>query len=301
VVQRCVWHQHLERRGALLDNHTTREILTGSPGKSLTEPGIHTWLCRLPGNEALRVCVRERRVAIPRLSHAAGLRIVHLTDLHMSGRIGKSYFEQVVAAANESDPDLIAVTGDLVERNKCLDWIPDTLGKLRAPGGVYFVLGNHDRHVDHGRLMAALAAAGLVYLGGRWIELTFRSVPLILGGNELPWYKPAANLNTCPAHDSAGLPLRIILAHTPDQFAWAQANDVDLMLAGHLHGGQVRFPLLGPIVAPSWHGVRYAAGVFAAGRTVMHVSCGTGSLTPLRYNCPPEIAVLTLCAAGGRS
>ncbi len=66
------------------------------------------------------------------------------------------------------------------------------------------------------------------------------------------------------------------------------------MLAGHLHGGQVCMPFLGAILAPSLYGVRYASGVFTRGKTVMHVSRGTGSLTPVRYNCPPEISLLTL-------
>jgi predicted MPP superfamily phosphohydrolase len=90
--------------------------------------------------------------------------------------------------------------------------------------------------------------------------------------------------------------LRVALVHSPDQFGWAQANDIDLVLAGHLHGGQVCLPLLGPIMSPSLQGVRYAAGVFKAGNTVMHVSRGAGSLTPLRFRCSPEIAVLTLRA-----
>ena len=66
------------------------------------------------------------------------------------------------------------------------------------------------------------------------------------------------------------------------------------MLAGHNHGGQVRLPFVGAILAPSRHGVRYAAGAFRSGNTVMHVSRGTSCLTPLRYNCPPEIALLIL-------
>jgi predicted MPP superfamily phosphohydrolase len=122
-------------------------------------------------------------------------------------------------------------------------------------------------------------------------------MPFVLGVNELPWFEPASNFDVVPRHDESGLPLRILLAHSPDEFKWAQANEVDLMLAGHLHGGQVRLPLLGAIVSPSRYGVRYALGVFTAGNTVMHVSRGTGSLTPLRYNCPPEISLLTLNSA----
>ena len=253
---------------------------------------------RLPFNEVLKICVQEKQVAIPRLLESRDpLRIVHLSDLHMSGRIERAYFERAVEEVNACEPDLVAITGDIVEREQCVDWIPATLGRLRAKGPVYYVLGNHDLHVNVKRLHTALADAGLVHLGGECRELTVRGTPLVVAGNELPWFKPAADLRNCPAHDSTGLPLRIVLAHSPDQFDWAQANGVDLMLAGHLHGGQVRLPILGPIFAPSRYGVRYSAGVFTAGKTVMHVSRGTGSLTPLRYNCPPEITVLTLCAA----
>ncbi len=156
------------------------------------------------------------------------------------------------------------------------------------------MLGNHDRNVNEARLKSALDDAGLVHIGGSCRQVNVRGLPIILAGNELPWYKPAPNLSACSAHDATGLPMRILLAHSPDQFKWAQANDVDLILAGHLHGGQVRLPVLGAILAPSRSGVRYAAGVFTSGNTVMHVSRGTGSLTPFRYNCPPEIAVLKL-------
>ena len=105
----------------------------------------------------------------------------------------------------------MALTGDLVERDPCIDWIPDTLGRLHAPGGVYYVLGNHDRRVNQQRLQRPLAAAGAVHVGGRWQQVTVRGVPLVIAGNELPWYRPAAELGGCPPHDAAGLPLRIPL------------------------------------------------------------------------------------------
>jgi predicted MPP superfamily phosphohydrolase len=298
AIQRWRWHLHPERRCAVLSNHTSHINLVETVAGPLTAPGIPTWLSRLPGNEALTICLQEKQLAIPRLTPAyEGLRIVHISDLHMSGRISKAYFERVVEEVNRSAADLVAITGDLVEREDCLDWIPDTLGRLDARDGVYYVLGNHDRHVRKQRLTAALADAGLVHLGGTWRKLTIRHTPVILAGNELPWHRPAADLRDCPERDAKGLPLRIVLTHSPDQFGWAQANDVDLLLAGHNHGGQACLPLLGPIVAPSLHGVRYASGAFSAGNTVLHVSRGTSSLTPLRWNCPPEIAVLNLRSA----
>jgi predicted MPP superfamily phosphohydrolase len=139
-----------------------------------------------------------------------------------------------------------------------------------------------------------MAAAGLVNVGGQCLKVQVNGAPLIIAGNELPWYKPAADFSGCPKSEDPARPLRILLAHSPDQFAWAQINDVDLMLAGHLHGGQVRLPIVGAITSPSINGVRYVSGVFARGNTVMHVSRGVGSLTPLRFGCPPEIALLIL-------
>jgi predicted MPP superfamily phosphohydrolase len=299
-IQRWQWRRDPERQGTLAANHTTRINVQDRVREPLMAPGIASWLGRLPGNESLSFCIQDKELTLPRLSpQHAGLRIVHLTDLHMSGRITRPYFQTIVDEVNLCAADIIAITGDLIERNECLDWIPETLGRLRATGGVYYVLGNHDRRVDQYRLKVELADAGLIYLGGTSRNLTIRDTKLILAGNEIPWYPPAADLSGCPPHDAAGLPLRIVLAHSPDQFDWACANDVDLMLAGHLHGGQVCFPWLGPITAPSLQGVRYASGTFRSGNTVMHVSRGASSFTPLRWNCPPEVAVLTLRSTAG--
>lgn len=292
--QRWNWSRNPERRGSLLSNRTSA-IHFAESHSQLLSPGIPSWLGRLPGNEVLKPCVEEKLIAIPRLARSTEpLRIVHLTDLHMSGRITRRYFERVVEETNALNADFIAITGDIVESARCIDWIPETLGRLRAAGGVYYVLGNHDRHVDIEHLKAVLTDAGLVHLGAECHQLLIRGMPVVLGGNELPWFEPASNFANVPRHDEAGLPLRILLAHSPDEFEWAQANEVDLMLAGHLHGGQVRLPLFGALVAPSRYGVRYACGVFTAGNTAMHVSRGSGSLTPLRYKCPPEITLLTL-------
>ena len=295
ATQRLYWKFHAERRGALASNHTATIDVAAESNESLTAPGFSTLLGRLPLNEVLKLRVQEKQVELPRLSSEfIGLRIVHLSDLHMSGRIAKAFFERVVDEVNECDAALVAITGDIVERTECLDWIPSTLGRLRARGGVYYVLGNHDRRVGKDRLTAALDDAGLIHVSGSPRNFFVGDTRVVLAGNELPWFGPATDLADCPPHDSSGLPVRIALVHSPDRFAWAQANEIDLVLAGHVHGGQVCLPVLGPIVAPSLHGVRYAGGIYRAGNTVMHVSRGTSSFTPIRWNCPPEIAVLNL-------
>ncbi len=294
AIQRWLWSRHPERTAALLSNHTTHVRLP-ERAEPLTASGVPTWLARLPGNQILKIRTQEKELVIPRLVPAHdGLRIAHLTDLHMCGRVARAFFEHVIEEVNATAPDLIAVTGDLVEGDQFLSWIQSTLGRLRARYGVYYVLGNHDRRASEHALKSALEQAGLIHVGGTWRQITVDEAPLILAGNELPWYEPAADFSDCPGHKASAGPTRILLAHSPDQFLSAQANDVDLMMAGHLHGGQVRLPILGAITSPSHHGVRYVSGVFTAGNTVMHVSRGVGALTPLRIGCPPEVAVLVL-------
>ena len=286
---------HSEKRGGLLANHTNVVDIRKHLEEPLTAPGFPRLLGCLPGNQIGMPRFHEKQILIPRLQdERAGIKIVHLSDLHMSGRITKRYFSEVVERVNQWQPDIIALTGDLIECPACIDWIPDTIGRLRATYGVFFVLGNHDRNIDEAELRPALTATGLHDLGGRGDDCMIRQTPVVLAGNELPWYHPAVDLADCPRHDEDGVPVRILLAHTPDQFRWAQQQHIDLMLAGHCHGGQVCLPLVGAVLAPSWHGTRYAAGVFQADQTILHVSRGAGELTPFRWNCPSEVALLTL-------
>ncbi len=120
--------------------------------------------------------------------------------------------------------------------------------------------------------------------------------PVVLAGNELPWFKPAADLGQCPPTVNGKRPLRVVLSHSPDQLGWARTHDCDLMLAGHTHGGQIRLPGIGPILSPSLHGSRHASGTFYYEPTVLHVSRGIAGTRPLRLNCPPEVAHL-VCTA----
>jgi uncharacterized protein len=258
----------------------------------------HHWLTRLPLNEILRMEVTQWILDVPRLPPALdGLSIVHLSDTHFTGRIGKAYFHEAVRVSNELQPDLVCITGDIVDKSVCIDWIADTLGRLTARHGVYVVLGNHDRHVDYGRLRRALPESGLVDLGGRWRSVVINGAPVELGGHEGPWFDglvDASARSSGAFHAPYGL--RIVLAHTPDQFAWARRNDVDLLLAGHTHGGQIRIPPLGAILSPTWDGVKYISGVFYNPPTILHVTRGLSADLPIRWNCPPEIACLRLRA-----
>ena len=259
----------------------------------------HHFLVHLPGkpghwilrwSSGVFACPACRR-------HSTGFGCSICPTCIFTGLVGKGYFQEVVRVCNDLDAHLVALTGDLVDNESCIPWLPEILGELRSRYGCYFVLGNHDVHAGPQKLRETLEGAGLIDLGSRWLEAPVGEERIVLAGNELPWFPPAADFGSAPPPSSEGGPVRIALSHSPDQFPWAQRNGVDLMLAGHLHGGQIRLPVIGPIVSPSRHGVRYAAGVFQADSTVMHVSRGVSGEIPLRWNCGPEVALLTLRAS----
>jgi predicted MPP superfamily phosphohydrolase len=267
-------------------------------GAKPLEGALARWLDRIPGNEATSLVVDRKRLAVPRLpAELEGLTIAHISDLHMTGRIGAGYFSYLADQINSLRPDVIAITGDIVEKEVCWPWLDQSLGKLCAPLGVYFILGNHDAFVDADRTRAILADAGMTYLGGRWVRADWNGAAVLLGGNEQPWIGPAAPRDALPPRPPDNAEFRHVLCHTPDRFAWCVRAEADLALAGHTHGGQIQFPLYGPVASPSLFGTRYACGVFRRGHTVLHVTRGIAGQTPLRWRCPPEIALLELTRA----
>ena len=256
---------------------------------------VATLLGALPLNEALKLSVDRKQLVLPRLpEELEGLTIAHITDLHMTGRLDREFYEVLTRQLNDLRPDVIAITGDIIEEPACMPWLEKTLGALCAPLGVYFVLGNHDVFVDAKQTREILSGCGLTCLSGRWLKAEWNGVPITLGGNELPWMSPAASLEQLTLRQPNRPEFRLVLCHTPDQFGWCVRADADLALAGHTHGGQVQLPILGPIMSPSLHGSRYACGVFRREATVLHVGRGVSGETPLRWRCPPEIALLEL-------
>lgn len=287
---------------ALQSQHGELIDIAGRLGKRPLGKGPRSFKARLPRNQIFQLEITEKVLEIPRWPAALdGLVVAHLSDFHFSGTVKVDYFREVIDAANSLQADLVAVTGDILDRPECFDWLSDTLGRLKSPLGVFFVLGNHDLRVDWHRELRELAQLGLVHMGDRTVQLQIAGQPLLLAGDERPWFGRGPDVSGWPEPSSAGGPPRVVLAHTPDRLRWAREHDVDLLLAGHTHGGQIRAPLLGPLVAPSHHGVKYASGTFFESPTLMHVSRGISGLTPLRWNCPPEITRLVLKVASPRA
>lgn len=290
LVKRVFWRDHAVLLRDRAVRHDLRPVFNGGP----VGVNIGPFLTSLPLNQSLTVDVHEKELRVPRLpAELDGLRVAHLSDWHLYGRIGKPFFVRAAELVNEARPDIVLCTGDIVETIACWEWLPDVFGRIRAEFGSYFVFGNHDIRIDADESRRRLAALGMVDVGGRWHTVRVRGVDLHLAGNERPWIRQAADPAACPAIGSRPS-LKVLLAHSPDQYPWAKRHDFDLMLAGHVHGGQIRIPPVGPLLAPSRFGVRYASGTFYESPTVLHVSRGLSSKLPLRVFCPPELTTLVL-------
>ncbi len=289
-------HRNLRRepRGVTTRSEAAVLELPEGGSRAWIGDGPHAWLLRLPGNEALTLDWKTCEVRHPALPRSFGpLRILHLSDFHFARCYDPRYFEAVAEAASGWDADLVLFTGDLLDADDALDWTGPVLGRLRGRLGQYAILGNHDVVHRPGRVRRALRAAGFAVIDGRWTTIEDGDRTIALGGTSYPW-GPALDHDARPDADAT-----IVLSHSPDLFPRiARWGTVDLILAGHNHGGQVRLPWIGPVVMPSRYGRRYDRGFYRRGRTILEVTQGVGGRHPIRYGCPPEIVRLTLMPAG---
>ncbi len=263
-------------------------------GRELALTSKARWEARLPLNQLRQLSIEEIELPVAGLPKSLdGYRIAHLSDVHLTGEIHGDYAKYVVEQATRAGPDLIALTGDIIDKQGCIDWLFDIFSPAEAVDGCYFILGNHDtRVVDSWETRAAMDRAGWIDLGSQSIERTLAGVRCKLIGNEHPWFE-RPRLDRCEAE------FRLLLSHSPDQIWWARKHGVELMLAGHTHGGQGRLPLAGPILSPSIHGSRFASGQFFLRPTTMHVTRGIGAVHLMRINCRPELSLLTLRSSDG--
>ena len=279
-------------------NHTEVIDLQHDLDRPLARSTKAKLLARVPRNEIFDLATNVKTIRLRRLPSALdGLTITHLSDLHISKHMEPAFYELIVEHANQFGSDLVLITGDLIDGARQIDLTVRVLGQLQANLGVYYIFGNHEIRLatsDIATLDRKLEHAGLIHLVGSWCQIDVCDEPVILAGNSLPWYGLAPDMNGCSAEDPPGGPLRILLSHSPDQINWARTHQFDLMLAGHTHGGQVRFPLVGPILCPSRYGGKYAAGVFDLPPTLLHVVRGVSGMTPLRFHCRPELTQLVL-------
>lgn len=258
----------------------------------LPRNGFANWVTNLPFNQVLKLSVEEIELPVVGLPERLdGYRIAHLSDIHLTGDIDWPYSRLAMEHAMSAKPDMFALTGDIIDCQETIAWLPEIFGDASAEDGCYFVLGNHDTRVSHpDEVRHSMEQLGWRDLGKTAASVHLRGVPSLLAGNEFPWF-PLCNIDESELDHAA---FRLLLSHSPDQIRWARQRAFTLMLAGHTHGGQGRLPLAGPILSPSIHGSRFASGSFYLNPTTMQVSRGMHGNHLMRINCPPQVALLTL-------
>lgn len=225
------------------------------------------------------------------------IKTVVAADFHVGpGPEAQERLRRTVDKINAEKPDLILLPGDFVKGIRPSHSSPPAeivkeLSRLKAPLGVYAVLGNHETWHGTKEITRAFAEANIPLLENRRIELEFHGGKFHLIGASDGTERSAEEWNELLPAD--GLP-RIVMTHNPDVYA-TLPGPAALAVAGHTHGGQIVIPLYGPVIPPSRFGKRYVSGVVREARNTIFITRGVGtSILPIRLFCPPEISVVTL-------
>jgi len=247
--------------------------------------------------------LEPRRLTVSNVTIAASLRVAvslaFISDLHVGPYVTLDDVARVVNVVNGLEPDLVLLGGDYVSRTaETMPALASVLAAMVAPLGLYAVLGNHDLWTDRVQVTRGLESAGVRVLvnAGELVETP--GGPVHIAGLDDAWSGQPDYARAMAAH-RAGVPT-IVLQHEPDPAA-ERAEDarILLQLAGHTHGGQVRLPFIGAPVLPLY-GERYVAGLYQVGASQLYVTRGIGVISPpVRFNCPPEIALITLAPEVG--
>ncbi len=284
------------------------------------------FLAAVYGATAGRLRYRLVPVDVP-LAHLPpgldGLRIVHVSDLHIGDFMPRAAIRRAVDMINTVQPDLAVLTGDLISNERDpLEGCIAELSRLRAPLGVWGCHGNHERSAGvEARAQALCACYGMRLLRQQCAELSWRGNRFNLIGVDDQRERarpgePSSMLRSIEALVRRDIP-NILLSHNPETFPRAAALGIELSLAGHTHGGQIRFALgnrqwspaslITPFVAglyrlpfgPEGHATADEVAPRPPPSAFLYVNRGLGTFAlPLRLGVPPEITVLTLRAAG---
>jgi predicted MPP superfamily phosphohydrolase len=244
--------------------------------------------------------IRRVRVSLARLpSSASGYSIVQLTDVHVGPTIGRDFIERIVAETNALAPDMVVITGDLVDGSVAhLREHVEPLRDLKARDGVFFVTGNHEYYSGADEWIAHLSTLGIRVLRNERVP--------IRDAFDLAGVDDASAHRMLPGH-GADVPRAmqgrdparavVLLAHQPKTFKDALKADVDLQLSGHVHGGQlVPFNWLVRLDQP------FVEGLYQVGRAAIYVSTGTGYWgPPMRVGSRAEITRIELVPGAPRA
>jgi predicted MPP superfamily phosphohydrolase len=286
--------------------------LAALAGALPADPERRQWLARATGATVAAVAglvgiggaanvargfeVTNVRVPLARLPKAAfGYRIVQMSDVHVGPTIGRAFVEQIVRETNALAPDLVVITGDLVDGSvEQLGDLVEPLRDLRARDGVYFVTGNHEYYSGADAWIAHLATVGVRVLRNERVPIgdafDLAGVDDHSAGGMLAGHGEDVARAVAGRDPSRAV---VLLAHQPKAVHEARRADVDLQLSGHVHGGQlVPFNWLVRLDQP------FVAGLHKVGDTWVYVNSGTGYWgPPMRVGTRAELTCLELVTA----
>lgn len=248
--------------------------------------------------EAGAVVVERPVVPVPRLPAAFdGLRVAFLADLHHGPYVALEHVAAVVRTTLALEPDVVVLGGDYSSAEaKFIGPCFEVLTGLKAPLGVYGVLGNHDYWHGIAESHAGFRASRIMELTNAGVWLERGSHRFRLAGVDDLWCgqtQPLSALGDARPEDAC-----VFVSHNPDFAEKLRDDRVGLMLSGHTHGGQLNVPGYGAPIVPSRYGQKYLKGLVQAPATTVYVSRGLGTVAaPMRFRSPPELTLLTLRSA----
>lgn len=259
------------------------------------------------GNESIQTTVYE--VRSPKISEAvSGYTIVQVSDLH--NKLFGARQATLMAKIKAVKPDIIVVTGDVVDSRKTnIDVAMTFFEEAVKLADVYYVPGNHEARVgEYPLLQRKMTEVGVNLIDNRQLNLNLnaKGETFTIAGVSDPMFSKTDVYNTEQSImqrmlgdlQLSGKDFTILLSHRPEFMEMYAKSSADLVLSGHAHGGQIRLPLIGGVIAPN-QGLfpTYTAGMFSKADTNMIVSRGLGnSIIPLRINNRPELVVVRLLA-----
>jgi uncharacterized protein len=278
---------------SMLNSVSRRGFLKTASFLSLSSISLDSPATPAGSNEAIEVT--RHNIRLKNLPPSfSGLRIVHLTDIHHSKYVSFNDVFRMVTLANQQKPDIVVLTGDYITwSKKFIQPVAEALKNLKARLGVYAVLGNHDFRVDAERVTSALEKARIEVLRNTSRRIDYKGDSLWIAGVDEYSYGQS-NIPKALLGIPSSQP-KILLAHNPEIISLAAHHQVDFVLSGHTHGGQVKIPYLGPLNSMTQPHQGFLEGFVRNGTTQMYISRGLGKVVvPLRIFCPPEIPVFHL-------
>ncbi len=246
-------------------------------------------------SRAYRVYIEEHEVTSQLVdANHDGMKLAHLSDLHVYSRFKPRRLWRIIDLVNKRQPNVVLLTGDYVcLSQRSLRLLTEALQNLSIPA--WATLGNHDHWAGAQAVSAALQMAGIRVLDNVHCTLLYQGTPLhIIGIDD---YRTGHAKTAAALSRVASGGTRIVLTHNPLVADEIAGCGIALILAGHTHGGQIRLPGVTTGIARRI-GVKYLAGFYELGDTILYVNRGLGASIPLRWAAPREVAFFTLRSSG---